>query len=82
MQEMPYFENQYNLQYAAVPLVIWGMYEYQLKRLIPEFLMNIGQYLQSEFGYEIASNQIPKMRVIPIVRSVEGGKRFATYDEL
>ena len=39
-------------QYAVAPLVLWGMYEYQLKRLSPEFLMNFGQYMQGEFGAE------------------------------
>ncbi|MGD9146473.1 MAG: 4Fe-4S binding protein [Anaerolineae bacterium] len=69
-------------QYAVLPLVLWGMYEYQLKRLSPEFLMNFGQYMQNEFGYELASSQIPKMRVIPIEESVEAEHHVATYDEL
>ena len=29
-------------QYAVLPLVLWGMYEHQLKRLTPDFLMNFG----------------------------------------
>ena len=39
-------------QYALIPLVLWGIYEQQLKRLSPEFLMNFGPYIQNEFGYE------------------------------
>lgn len=69
-------------QYAVVPLAIWGMYEYQLKRLNPEFLINFGQYIQSEFGYELATSRVPKMRVIPVEESVEAEHHVATYDEL
>jgi NAD-dependent dihydropyrimidine dehydrogenase PreA subunit len=69
-------------QYAVRPLVLWGMYEYQLKRLTPDFLMSYGQYMQSEFGQELASSRIPKMRVIPIEESVTTEQQVATYDEL
>jgi NAD-dependent dihydropyrimidine dehydrogenase PreA subunit len=69
-------------QYAVLPLVLWGMYEYQLKRLSPEFLMNFGQYMQNEFGYELATSPVPKMRVIPVEESVAAEQAIATYDEL
>jgi NAD-dependent dihydropyrimidine dehydrogenase PreA subunit len=69
-------------QYAVIPLVLWGMFEYQLKRLTPEFLSNFGQYMQGEFGSELASTKVPKMRVIPIEESIEVEHRVATYDEL
>ncbi|MFC2031322.1 4Fe-4S binding protein, partial [Chloroflexota bacterium] len=69
-------------QYAVLPLALWGMYEYQLKRLSPEFLGSFGQYIQSEFGYELASSPVPKMRVIPVEESVQAGHHVATYDEL
>ena len=69
-------------QYAVIPLLLWGMFEYQLKRLTPEFLMNLGQYMQGEFGYELASTKVPKTRVIPIEKSVKVEHRIATYDEL
>jgi electron transport complex protein RnfB len=69
-------------QYAVAPLVLWGMYEYQLKRLSPEFLMNFGQYMQGEFGGELASSRVPKMRVIPVKESVKAEHHVATYDEL
>jgi Pyruvate/2-oxoacid:ferredoxin oxidoreductase delta subunit len=71
-----------NKEYALLPLLLWGMYEHQLKRLSPDFLMNLGQYLQQEFGYEIAASPLPKMRVIPIEESVEAKHSVATYDEL
>jgi Fe-S-cluster-containing hydrogenase component 2 len=69
-------------QYAVVPLLLWGMYEQQLKRLDPGFLNDVGQYLMGEFGYELATSRLPKMRVIPIEESVEAEHRVATYDEL
>jgi len=69
-------------QYAVAPLVLWGMFEYQLKNLTPEFLSNFGQYMQGEFGNELASTKVPKIRVIPIEESVEVEHRVATYDEL
>jgi Pyruvate/2-oxoacid:ferredoxin oxidoreductase delta subunit len=69
-------------QYAVLPLVLWGMYEHQLKRLSPGFLMGFGQYLQGEFGLELASSTVPKMRVIPIEESIQAEQAIATYDEL
>jgi Fe-S-cluster-containing hydrogenase component 2 len=69
-------------QYAVVPLVLWGMYEQQLKRLSPEFLSNYGQYMQGEFSLELATGTIPMMRVIPVEESIEVEHAVATYDEL
>jgi NAD-dependent dihydropyrimidine dehydrogenase PreA subunit len=69
-------------QYAVIPLILWGMFEHQLKRLTPEFLMNLGQYMQGEFGYELASTKVPKTRIIPIEKSIKVEHRIATYDEL
>jgi NAD-dependent dihydropyrimidine dehydrogenase PreA subunit len=69
-------------QYAVLPLVLWGIYEHQLKRLTPEFLLNFGQYMQTEFGYELATSEVPKMRVIPIEESIKIEHHVATYDEL
>jgi ferredoxin len=75
-------EREGQKQYAVIPLVLWGIYEYQLKRISPEFLHNFGQYLQSEFGYELATSRLPKMRVIPVEESIEIEHQVATYDEL
>jgi Pyruvate/2-oxoacid:ferredoxin oxidoreductase delta subunit len=69
-------------QYAVLPFVLWGMYEHQLKRLTPEFLNDAGQYMMGEFGLELATGTIPKMRVIPVEESVEIEHHVATYDEL
>jgi len=70
------------LQYAVIPFVLWGVYEQQVKRLDPDFLMGTGEYLMGEMGYELATHKLPKMRVIPIEESVEARLRVATYDEL
>jgi electron transport complex protein RnfB len=75
-------ERDNQKQYAVIPLVLWGIYEQQLKRLDPAFLNDVGQYLMGEFGYELATSKLPKMRVIPIEESVEAEHRIATYDEL
>jgi formate hydrogenlyase subunit 6/NADH:ubiquinone oxidoreductase subunit I len=69
-------------QYAVVPLVLWGMYEQQLKRLSPEFLSNYGQYMQGEFALELATGTLPMMRVIPVEESIEVDQAVSTYDEL
>jgi Na+-translocating ferredoxin:NAD+ oxidoreductase RNF subunit RnfB len=69
-------------QYAALPLLLWGMYEHQLKRLNPGFLNDVGQYMMGEFGLELATSRLPKMRVIPIEESVKAEHQVATYDEL
>ena len=69
-------------QYAVIPLLLWGMFEHQLQRLTPGFLGSLGQYMQGEFGNELANTKVPKTRVIPIEQSVEVEHRIATYDEL
>jgi formate hydrogenlyase subunit 6/NADH:ubiquinone oxidoreductase subunit I len=69
-------------QYAVLPFLLWGMYEQQLKRLSPEFLGTAGQYMMGEFGLELATSRLQKMRVIPIEESVQAEHHVATYDEL
>ena len=69
-------------QYALMPLLLWGMYEHQLRRLSPSFLQDVGQYMTGEFGLELATSRLPKMRVIPVEESVEAELAVSTYDEL
>ncbi len=69
-------------QYALLPFLLWGMYEHQLKRLNQEFLDDCGEYLMGDFGLEMATSTLPKMRVIPIEQSVEVEHHVATYDEI
>jgi len=69
-------------QYALLPFILWGMYEHQLKRLDKEFLEDTGKYLNGEFGLEMATSTLPKMRVIPVEKSVKIDYKISTYDEL
>jgi ferredoxin len=69
-------------QYALLPFLLWGMYEHQLKRLNQQFLQDSGEYLKGEFGLEMATSTLPKMRVIPVEKSVEIEHKVSTYDEL
>jgi ferredoxin len=75
-------ERDGRAQYAVMPLLLWGMYEHQLKRLNPEFLSDVSEYMSGEFALELATARLPKMRVIPIEESVEAEHQVATYDEL
>lgn len=75
-------ERNNQKQYAVLPLVLWGMFEHQVNRLTSDFLMNFGPYMKNEFGYEMASSKIPKMRVIPVEKSVKVEHQVSTYDEL
>jgi len=69
-------------QYALLPFLLWGMYEHQLKRLNQEFLDDCGEYLMGDFGLEMATSTLPKMRVIPVEKSIEIEHHVATYDEI
>lgn len=69
-------------QYALLPFILWGMYEHQLKRLNQAFLDDCGEYMMGEFGLEMATSTLPKMRVIPIEESIEVQHKVTTYDEL
>jgi len=69
-------------QYALLPFLLWGMYEHQLKRMNKQFLDDCGEYLMGDFGLEMATSTLPKMRVIPVNQSVEIEHHVATYDEL
>jgi Na+-translocating ferredoxin:NAD+ oxidoreductase RNF subunit RnfB len=69
-------------QYALIPFILWGMYEHQLKRLDQAFLQDAGRYLMGEFGLELATSRLPKVRVIPVEESVQAEHHITTYDEL
>ncbi len=75
-------EREGEQQYALLPLVLWGMFEHQLKMLTPAYLGNLGQYMQNEFGAELAGGILPRSRYIPVEESVETELRISTYDEL
>ncbi len=67
--------------YASAPCVV-GFYEYQLKKLTPEFYRDAEQYLREFFVHEYNKTGIPQLRVIPIEESVEMEHVIANYDEL
>ncbi len=69
-------------QYALMPFLLWGMYEHQLKRLSKEFMDDCGKYMGGEFGLEMATSTLSKMRVVPIEESVKAELNVASYDEL
>ena len=74
-------EREGKREYSTMPLIV-GMYEHQIKRLTPDYLRDLNQYIQEGFGLEFMSVEIPQMRVIPIEESVTPDHRIATYDEL
>ena len=45
-------------------------------------LRNFGAYMHKEFGQELAKSHIPKMRVIPVEKSIKINLQVGTYDEL
>lgn len=67
--------------YCNAPLVV-GMYEFQTKRLTPEFLKNFDQYISDQkFGVEFLSTELPQMRTIPIKKSIKIKSDVSTFDE-
>jgi electron transport complex protein RnfB len=68
--------------FRTVPFVV-GMYEYQLKRLTPEFLDDVGQYWNDRvFGLSLLSTERPQMRTIPVKKSITIEHHVATYDHI
>jgi len=67
--------------YANAYLVI-GMYEYQLNRLTPEFLEDMSEYADNEFGIELFGTKISQFRTIPVEKSVTAEHSLPTYEEL
>ena len=67
--------------YALAPLAI-GMYEYQLKKLTPEFFKDVEDYFDAGFLDEFNKTRIPQLRTIPIEQTVEHEQAIATYDDL
>ncbi|MEJ2248605.1 MAG: 4Fe-4S binding protein [Candidatus Lokiarchaeota archaeon] len=67
--------------YALAPLAI-GMYEYQLKKLTPEFFEDVEDYFDEAFIDEFNRTKIPQLRTIPIEQTVEHEQSIASYDDL
>lgn len=68
--------------YGCAPLVV-GMYEFQLKRLTPEFIEAFKEYTSDKnFGIEFLSTELPQMRTIPVAKSIHPQHNVSTFDEI
>lgn len=68
--------------YCCVPLVV-GMYEFQLRRLTPEFVKDFNEYTtDKKFGIEFLSTELPQMRTIPVSKSIHPQHNVSTFDEV
>jgi ferredoxin len=68
--------------YANAPFVV-GMYEFQIKRLTPDFLKDTNEYVEDSFAAELLSTpQAPQTRIIPIGESIKPEWRVGTYELL
>jgi len=75
-------EKNGTLYFQNVPLVL-GMFEYQLKRLTPEFVEDIKEYVTGRpFGLSLLSTEKPQMRTVPVNRSISSDHHVATYDHV
>ena len=70
------------MHYCNAPLIV-GMYEFQLKRLTPEFIKDFNEYTSGkEFGIEFLSTKLPQMRTIPVAKSIHPQHNVSTFDEV
>lgn len=68
--------------FFTMALVV-GMYEWQLEKLTPEFLGDVGQYTRDKaFGLSFLSTELPQMRTIPVEKSLSFEHHVTTYDHL
>jgi electron transport complex protein RnfB len=75
-------EREGRRYFRTMPLVV-GMFEYQLKRLTPEFLSDVGQYMsERSFGLAFLGTERPQMRTIPVGKSIAVEHHVATYDHI
>jgi electron transport complex protein RnfB len=66
----------------TMPFIV-GMFEYQLKRLTPEFLGDVEEYMSDKaFGLAFLSTERPQMRTIPVKQSIVVEHHVATYDHI
>jgi Na+-translocating ferredoxin:NAD+ oxidoreductase subunit B len=64
------------------PLVV-GIYEWQLNKLNPDMLADMGAYTsQPDFGREFLSTKIPQMRTIPVRQSITTQSHIITYNNI
>jgi len=71
-----------NRYYCNAPLVV-GMYEFQLKRLTPQFIDDFDAYTSDrKFGIEFLSTELPQMRTIPVRQSIPLQHHVSSYDDV
>ena len=77
-----YVDKEGVRHYRTLPFVV-GMYEYQVTRLTPEFLGDVGRYVSDKaFGLSLLSTERPQMRTIPVGKSITSEHHVATYDHI
>ena len=70
------------MHYCNAPLIV-GMYEFQLERLIPEFVKDFNEYTSGkDFGVAFLGTKLPQMRTIPVAKSIHPQHNVSTYDEV
>jgi ferredoxin len=75
-------EREGTRYFRTMPFIV-GMFEYQLERLTPEFLGDVGEYMSDRaFGLAFLSTERPQMRTIPVGKSIEVEHHVATYDHI
>jgi electron transport complex protein RnfB len=67
--------------YANAPFVI-GMYEYQVKRMTPQFCKDTFQYNVEAFGAELFGTKISQFRTVPMELSITPQHYVPRYEEL
>ena len=75
-------ENGEDVKYYTLAPLAFGMYEYQLNRLTPEFFKDVENYFEEGFLDEFNKTKIPQIRTIPIEQTVDHEQSIASYDDL
>ncbi len=69
------------VRYAAVPYVV-GMFEFQVRRMDPEFARDNEAYFHEAFGRTIQGFKTPVLRTIPVNREVAAEHPVAPYEDV
>jgi electron transport complex protein RnfB len=65
-------------------MFVVGLYEFQVDRLTPDFLRDMGQYIQEAFGRELFRAKVPQLRTIPVEKSIPLPEKYLvdSYDDV
>jgi ferredoxin len=69
------------VRYAVVPYVV-GIFEFQVKRMDPEFAKDMSEYFETALGDTWQSYKTPMMRTIPINRDITVKWPIAPYEDV